>query len=99
MSVIRAIVTMPEAQPEREPTMRRSKPQNESFAHFYLTKVALGEGCGCAEHATRLRELEDSAGGQLRIRQGRGVIQQLRPLFAKLGAALHAARVRTPRPE
>jgi hypothetical protein len=30
----------------------------ESFERFYLTKVALGEGCGCAEHATRIRELE-----------------------------------------
>ena len=32
----------------------------ESFERFYLTKVALGEGCGCAEHATRLRDLDAS---------------------------------------
>ena len=30
----------------------------ESFERFYLTKVALGEGCGCAEHATRIRDLQ-----------------------------------------
>jgi hypothetical protein len=33
-------------------------PNRETFERFYLTKVALGEGCGCAEHATRIRELE-----------------------------------------
>ena len=33
-------------------------PNRESFERFYLTKVALGEGCGCAEHATRIRDLE-----------------------------------------
>ena len=31
----------------------------ESFEHFYLTKVGLGEGCGCAEHVTRIREIDD----------------------------------------
>ena len=44
--------------PEREPIMHRTRPSQESFAHFYLTKVALGEGCGCAEHVIRLREIE-----------------------------------------
>ena len=32
--------------------------RRESFERFYLTKVALGEGCGCAEHVTRIREIE-----------------------------------------
>jgi hypothetical protein len=40
----------------REAAVRR-----ESFERFYLTKIALGEGCGCAEHATRIRELESYA--------------------------------------
>jgi len=33
--------------------------RRESFEHFYLTKIALAEGCGCAEHVTRMREVED----------------------------------------
>ena len=33
----------------------------ESFEHFYLTKVGLGEGCGCAEHVTRIREIDSYA--------------------------------------
>ena len=28
------------------------------FERFYYTKVALGEGCGCAEHVTRMRDLD-----------------------------------------
>jgi hypothetical protein len=35
--------------------------RRESFEHFYLTKVALGEGCGCAEHATRISDIERRA--------------------------------------
>jgi hypothetical protein len=35
--------------------------RRESFEHFYLTKVALGEGCGCAEHATRISDIERHA--------------------------------------
>ena len=36
--------------------------RRESFEHFYLTKVALGEGCGCAEHVTRIREIDSICG-------------------------------------
>jgi hypothetical protein len=32
--------------------------QRDSFEKFYFEKVALGEGCGCAEHVTRTRELD-----------------------------------------
>ena len=32
--------------------------RRESFERFYYEKVALGEGCGCAEHVTRTRELD-----------------------------------------
>lgn len=32
--------------------------RRESFEHFYLTKIALAEGCGCAEHVTRMREVD-----------------------------------------
>jgi hypothetical protein len=30
----------------------------DSFEKFYFEKVALGEGCGCAEHVTRTRDLD-----------------------------------------
>ena len=38
--------------------------QRESFEHFYLTKMALAEGCGCAEHVTRMREIDAYAARQ-----------------------------------
>ena len=38
----------------------------ESFEHFYMTKVALGEGCGCAEHVTRIREIDAYAASRAR---------------------------------
>jgi hypothetical protein len=81
---------MPEAQPEREPPMHRSKPQHESFAHFYLTRVALGEGCGCAEQAVRLRELEGLARGRIGKTEARGTMRPLNALLAKLRAGFAA---------
>lgn len=38
--------------------------RRETFEHFYLTKIALAEGCGCAEHVTRMREVEDACAGR-----------------------------------
>ena len=38
----------------------------ESFEHFYLTKIGLGEGCGCAEHVTRIREIDTYAANRAR---------------------------------
>jgi hypothetical protein len=35
------------------PPMRR-----DSFERFYYEKVGLGEGCGCAEHVTRVHDLD-----------------------------------------
>ncbi len=32
--------------------------RRDSFERFYYEKVALGEGCGCAEYVTRMRDLE-----------------------------------------
>ena len=40
--------------------------RRESFEHFYLSKVALGEGCGCAEHVTRIREIDSYAASRAR---------------------------------
>ena len=44
--------------------------RRESFEHFYLSKVALGEGCGCAEHVTRIREIDSYAASRARARHG-----------------------------
>ncbi|MVA97617.1 hypothetical protein GN330_10210 [Nitratireductor sp. CAU 1489] len=45
--------------------------KRQSFERFYLEKIALGEGCGCAEHVTRIREL-DALGERVRnARSGR----------------------------
>lgn len=43
--------------------------RKDSFERFYYEKVGLGEGCGCAEHVTRIRDLD--ALGQ-RLASGRG---------------------------
>ena len=51
----------------------------ESFEHFYLTKVALGEGCGCAEHVTRIRELDSYAAAT--AWRGRSIATPMRPLL------------------
>lgn len=40
----------------------------QSFERFYYEKVGLGEGCGCAEHVTRLRDL-DALGERLASRR------------------------------
>jgi hypothetical protein len=32
--------------------------RQDSFERFYYEKIGLGEGCGCAEHVTRIRELD-----------------------------------------
>ena len=53
----------------------------ESFEHFYLSKVALGEGCGCAEHVTRIREIDTYAANRAR---GLAVPEGRRPLLALL---------------
>jgi hypothetical protein len=50
---------------ERNPRPMRK----DSFERFYYEKVGLGEGCGCAEHVTRIRDLD--ALGQ-RLASGRG---------------------------
>jgi hypothetical protein len=50
----------------------------ESFEHFYLTKVGLGEGCGCAEHVTRIREIDSYAAN--RASWGENMATPMRPL-------------------
>ena len=36
-------------------------PKKQSFEHFYLTKVALGDCCGCAERVIDWRDIELAA--------------------------------------
>jgi hypothetical protein len=33
--------------------------RRDSFERFYYEKIALAEGCGCAEHVTRMRDIDD----------------------------------------
>ncbi len=35
-----------------------AKLQHDSFERFYYEKIGLGEGCGCAEHVMRIRDLD-----------------------------------------
>lgn len=37
------------------------KPGRKSFEHFYLTRVALGDCCGCAERVIDWRDIEQAA--------------------------------------
>jgi hypothetical protein len=46
--------------------------RRDSFERFYYEKLALGEGCGCAEHATRIRDL-DAAANERNRRAVRGM--------------------------
>jgi hypothetical protein len=60
-------------------------PNDNSFQKFYFEKVALGEGCGCAEHIISARELDDrSRGAPPQGREqgdGRGRVGWLSRLF------------------
>jgi hypothetical protein len=56
----------------------------ETYQRFYLTKVALGEGCGCAEHATRLRDLEEMASHRSRQTKQAFIAPRLRAAALRL---------------
>ena len=43
--------------------------KNQSFEKFYLTKVALGDCCGCAERVIDWRDIERAAQDQRVLRQ------------------------------
>ncbi len=60
--------------------------QRESFEKFYYAKVALGEGCGCAEHIINVHEYNRLAG---RLpRQRREVRFGFAPFFRRLANLL-----------
>ena len=58
--------------------------RRESFERFYLTKVALGEGCGCAEHVTRIREIETHAANRSRAVASTHIVPPVFALLARL---------------
>lgn len=52
--------------------------RRQSFERFYLEKVAVGEGCGCAEQAIGMRDM-DARSRQLASRR------QTSPFLTTLG--------------
>jgi hypothetical protein len=56
----------------------------ESFEHFYLTKVGLGEGCGCAEHVTRIREIDAYAANRVHAPMATTMAPPIFALLARL---------------
>lgn len=55
--------------------------RRDSFERFYLQNVALGEGCGCAEHVTRLWEIDRLAEPARATRQPPMVLAVMRTLW------------------
>jgi len=50
--------------------MRRvTSNRKDSFEHFYLTKVALGDCCGCAERVIDWRDIENASKAQKRAQK------------------------------
>lgn len=43
--------------------------REKSFERFYLEKVAVGEGCGCAEQAIGMRDM-DARSRKAKVREG-----------------------------
>jgi len=54
---------------------RISRSKKDSFEHFYLTKVALGDCCGCAERVIDWRDI-DHAAEQNKMRSGDSSLQR-----------------------
>ena len=69
----------------------------DSFEQFYLTKVALGEGCGCAEHVTRMRDI-DAHAARGRPATSFGALRGLAALLARAAASLRSRRDRKAKP-
>lgn len=44
--------------------------EKNSFERFYLTKVALGDCCGCAERVIDWRDIEHAAKSSVRLNEG-----------------------------
>lgn len=60
--------------------------RKDSFERFYFEKIALAEGCGCAEHVTRMRDIDAAARDRNRgaIRVGRpALLSRLIAFFAR----------------
>ncbi|GLS33381.1 hypothetical protein SAMN04488498_10569 [Mesorhizobium albiziae] len=79
-----------------------AKVRHDSFERFYYEKIGLGEGCGCAEHVTRIRDL-DALAAQIAAHRARPqtwatVSVWLRSLVAPAGRKAASALARNPAP-
>lgn len=61
------------------------RPSELDFQKFYYTKVAMGEGCGCAERIIDVHEFDRRA---LSHRPKRSTNLSLKPLLRKIGLLL-----------
>ena len=68
--------------------------RKDSFERFYYEKVGLGEGCGCAEHVTRVRDL-DALGDRMASGRTRPGMLALAVSWARNCARRMAQRRRT----
>ena len=55
--------------------MSQRQRQRQNFERFYLEKVAIGEGCGCAEQAIGMVDLEAQA-KKILAHQGAGTARK-----------------------
>jgi hypothetical protein len=70
--------------------------RRDGFERFYYEKVGLGEGCGCAEYVTRLRDL-DALAARGNVYAGRRQARpRLPPWLGRL--LLHITKARKERP-
>lgn len=70
--------------------------RRDSFERFYYEKVGLGEGCGCAEYVTRLRDL-DAHAARGNVFAGRQQARLRLPAWLSR-LLLHIAKARKERP-
>lgn len=68
---------------------KRMRKSGESFEQFYMNKVALGEGCGCAEMIVPVHDQNRRADG---IRSQIGVGISLASAFRAIAARLRPGR-------
>lgn len=71
--------------------------RRDSFERFYYEKIALAEGCGCAEHVTRMRDIDDLAARQLAADHRPISFGWMAPAFVRQGALRYVSRLRKSR--
>lgn len=68
--------------------------RKDSFERFYYEKVGLGEGCGCAEHVTRIRDLDALGQRMASGRTGPGILSIAATSLRKCARWMAARRTR-----